>query len=74
MNILSVRNEGRLFLKRFHFVPILLCKVCKNYFINMFLQIISITPWELAFNSLETHGLHVHTGMLILCCFTAFIE
>ena len=31
----------------------------------MFLQIISITPCELAFNSLETHGLHVHTRMLI---------
>ena len=27
--------------------------------------IISITPCELTFNSLETHGLQVHTRMLI---------
>ena len=40
----------------------------------MFLQIISITPCELAFNSPETHGLHVHTRMLIYADFTAFTE
>ena len=38
----------------------------------MFLQIISITPCELAFNSLETHGLHVHTRMLIWFRFYSF--
>ena len=40
-------------------------KFVRIIFVNMFLQIISITPCELTFNSLETHGLHVHTRMLI---------
>ena len=30
-------------------------KLVRIIFVNMFLQIISITPCELAFNSLETH-------------------
>ena len=38
----------------------------------MFLQIISIAPYELAFNLLESHGLHVHTRMLILHHFYSF--
>ena len=38
----------------------------------MFLQIISLTPCELAFNSLETHRLHVHTRMLIWFRFYSF--
>ena len=38
----------------------------------MFLQIISLTPSELAFDSLETHGHHVHTRILILCRFYSF--
>ena len=40
----------------------------------MFLQIISITLCELAFNSLETHGLHVHTRMLVWFRFYSFTE
>ena len=38
----------------------------------MLLQIISITPCELAINSLETHGLHLHTSMLIWLRFYSF--
>ena len=47
-------------------------KFVRIIFVNMFLQIILITPCELAFNSLETHGLHVHTRMLIWFRFYSF--
>ena len=57
-NILSEKKNFILF--QFYTV-----KFVRIIFVNMFLQIISITPCELAFNSLETHGLHVHTRMLI---------
>ena len=66
----------RLFLKTFHFVPIYTVKSVRIIFVTLFkfLQIMSITPCELAFNTLKTHGLHVHTPMLILCCFYNRVE
>ena len=49
-------------------------KFVRIIFVNVFLQIISITPCELSFNLLETHGLHVHTRMLIWFRFYSFYQ
>ena len=57
--------RGPIILKKISFCRSFTVKFERIIFVNMFLQIISITPCELAFNSLETHGLHVHTRMLI---------
>ena len=51
-------------LKKFSFYTV---KSVRIIFVDIFLQITSITPCEFAFNSLETHGLHVHTRTLMLC-------
>lgn len=51
----------RLFLSQFYTV-----KFVRIMFFNIFLQIVFTTSCELAFNSLQTHGLHVHVNFMPL--------